>query len=134
MRRFEQALAVPLSKAEANRAMLYTNAGLCAKRFDLARAESYLRSALATDPSFKGALLQLSDVTFSRGNYLQSRAFLERFLAAGPATPDALWLGVRVEKALGGSSASREYAERLKKEFPESVETRLLLESERNAG
>ena len=134
MRYFEKALAVPLSRSDSNKAMVYTNAGVCAKRVDVDKAESYLRSALAADPNFKPALLQLADVSFTRANYLQSRAFLERFLAASPATPDALWLGVRVEKALGEASAARAYGERLKKEFPESIETRQLLESQRNAG
>jgi len=134
MRYFEKALAIPLSKALSNKAMLYTNAGICAKRIDMEKAESYLRSALAADPAFKQALLQLADVTFNRSNYLQSRAFLERFLASGAATPDALWLGVRIENALGETAAARAYGERLKKEFPEAVETRLLLESQRNAG
>jgi type IV pilus assembly protein PilF len=134
MRYFERALAVPMSKAYSNKAMLYTNAGLCAKRVDLPRAETYLRTALASDPTYKAALLPLADVAFGRSNYLQSRAFLERHLDAGPVTPDALWLGVRIERALGEGSAARAYGERLKKEFPTAVETRLLLESERNAG
>lgn len=134
LRYFDKALAVPLSKAESNKPMVYTNAGICAKREDLARAETYLRSALAADPSFRQALVQLADVAYLRENYLQSRAFLERFLALGPASPDALWIGVRVEQALGEPGASKRYAERLKKEFPASVETGQLLESERNAG
>jgi type IV pilus assembly protein PilF len=134
MHYFDKALAIPLSKAYSNRAMLYTNAGICAKRVDMDKAEAYLRNALAADPGFNQALLQLADISFNRSNYLQSRAFLERFLAAGPATPDALWLGVRVEKALGETAAARAYGERLKREFPESVETRQLLESQRNAG
>ncbi len=134
MRNFDRALAIPLSKAETNKAMLYTNAGLCAKRIDLAGAETYLRGALAVDPNFREALLQLADVSFSRSNYLQSRAFLERYLDSGAVTSGALWLGVRVEKALGEANASRAYAERLRSEFPASVETRLLLESERDAG
>lgn len=134
MRGFEKALAVPLSKADANRAMINTNAGICAKRFDLARAEEYLRAALAVDPGYTGVLLQLADVAYARGNHLQARAFLERYLASGPTTPDALWLGVRTERALGGAAAARSYAERLKKDFPASVQTRELLESERDAG
>jgi type IV pilus assembly protein PilF len=131
---FDKALAVPLSKAEANRAMINANAGLCAKRVDLARAEAYLRAALVADPDYRDALVQLADVAFSRGNYLQSRAFLDRYLAAGSATPDALWLGVRVEKALGDAAASQGYATRLKAQFPAAEETRLLLESERSGG
>jgi type IV pilus assembly protein PilF len=134
LRYFDKALAVPLSKADSNKAMVYTNAGTCAKREDLARAETYLRSALASEPSFRQALVQLADVALLRENYLQSRAFLERYLAAGPASADALWIGVRVERALGEPGASKRYAERLKKEFPSSVEAGQLLESERNAG
>jgi type IV pilus assembly protein PilF len=134
MRYFDRALAIPLSKAESNKAMLNSNAGLCVKSLDLARAEGYLRNALNFDPSYKDALLLLADVSYSRSNYLQARAFLERYLAANRVTPDALWIGVRVERALGQTAVAREYAERLKKEFPESVEVRLLLESERDAG
>ncbi len=134
LRYFEKALSVPLSKTYSNKAMVYTNAGVCAKRVDMDKAESYLRSALAADQNFSLALLQLADVAFTRANYLQSRAFLERFLAGAPPTPDALWLGYRVEQALGETSAARAYGERLKKEFPQAVETRLLLETQRNAG
>lgn len=134
LRYFDRALAVPLSQAFANRAMLNANAGLCAKRVDMARAESYLRAALAADPNYRDALVQLADVALARGNYLQARGFVERYLAAGPATPDALWIGVRVEQSLGAATAAGGYASRLKSEFPLAEETRLLLESERNGG
>ncbi|MCC7256797.1 MAG: type IV pilus biogenesis/stability protein PilW [Gammaproteobacteria bacterium] len=134
LRLFDKALAVPLSKADANRAMINANAGTCARRVDMARAEAYLRAALAVDPNYRAALLQLADVTFTRGNALQSRAFLERYLAAAPATPDALWLGVRVEQALGETGAAERYATRLRRDFPTAEQTRLLLERERNGG
>jgi type IV pilus assembly protein PilF len=131
---FDRALAVPLSQTRYNRAMVYTNAGTCAKRVELPRAEQYLRAALNSDPNFKDALLQMADVAFNRGNHLQARAFVERYLAAGTASPGALWLGFQVETALGQGQAARNYAQRLTTEFPESVETRLLLERERDAG
>jgi type IV pilus assembly protein PilF len=134
MNLFDRALAVPLSKAFANKAMLYTTAGTCAGRLDLARAENYLRAAIAADPNYNAALLQLANVANTRGNHLQARAFIERYLAVAPASPDALWLGVQIERALGDASASRAYGQRLRTEFPQSVETRLLLESERGAG
>ncbi len=134
LRLFDKAIAVPLSKADTNRAMLNANAGVCARRVDLARAEGYLRAALAIDPGYRDALLQLADVTFQRNNFLQSRAFLERYLAGVSATPDALWLGVRVEQALGGSAAAERYAAQLKRDFPTSEQTRQLLERERHGG
>ncbi len=132
MRYFDKALAVPESRSKSNKAMLYTNAGLCAKRIDLERAEGYLRNALVADPGYREPLLQLADVSFGRGHYLQARAFLERYLTGSRATPDALWLGYRIETALGEGAAASSYGERLRKEFPTAVETAGLLETERN--
>lgn len=134
MKLFDRALAIPLSQTYSNKAMLNTNAGICAKRTDLPRAENYLRAALVTDPNFSDALLQLADVAYQRNNYLQSRAFLERYMSVGEASSSVLWLAMRVESAMGNASAAEEYAERLQRDFPESVETRLLLERQRDAG
>lgn len=128
---FDRALAIPLSRKTANRAMLYANAGTCAKGTDLPRAENYLRESLAQDPQFADALLQLSEVSFERGNGLQARGFLERHLVVAKPTPAALWLGVRIEQSLGDAGAARRYSEQLRKQFPQSVETRLMLEQER---
>lgn len=131
---FDRALSIPLSKVFANKAMLYTNAGVCMKGYNLERSEDYLRAALAADPQFADALLQVADVSYQRGNYLQSRAFLQRHLAVAALSPSALWLGVRVEKSMGDFKAADEFGNQLRKAFPESVETRLLLEQLRDAG
>ncbi len=131
---FDRALAIPLSSSFSNKAMLYTNAGVCMKRLDLARAEDYLRSALAADPQFADALLQMADVSYQRGNNLQARAFLQRHLAVAVSSPSALWLGVRIEQSMGDFTASDRFGNQLRTEFPESVETRLLLEQLRDAG
>jgi type IV pilus assembly protein PilF len=134
MKLFDRALSIPLSKAFSNKAMLYTNAGVCMKERDLTGAEDYLRAALAVDPQFSEALLQLADVAYRRGNYLQSRAFLERHLAVAAPSPAALWLGVRVENAMDNFQAADQYGNQLRVSFPESVETRQLLEQLRDTG
>lgn len=131
---FERALAVPLSSTFSNKAMLYTNAGVCMKRVDLARAEDYLRAALVADPQYAEALLQIADVSFQRDNYLQSRAFMQRHLAIAAPSPGALWLAARIETALGDFRAADNFGNELRKTFPESVETRQLLEQLRDAG
>jgi type IV pilus assembly protein PilF len=123
---FDRAIAIPLSVSAANRPMLYTNAGTCAKSVDLARSEAYLRGALAEDPLFPDALFQLAEVTLERGNALQARGFLERYLARVKATSAALWLGVRIEQAMNDNAAAARYGEQLRREFPESAEIRLL--------
>lgn len=131
---FDRALRIPQSETFSNKAMLNTNAGVCMKPVDLPMAEDYLRAALSVEPNFTVALIQLADVAYQRGNYLQSRAFLERYMGQDEISPPVLWLAVRVEAAMGDVSASNEYGRRLKEEFPGSVEARLLMEQERDAG
>lgn len=116
-------------------AVAYANAGVCARRMgEPGKAEQYFREALEANPRYEHALLQMADLAYQRKNYLQARAFLQRYADATIATPEALWLGVRTERAMGDSAAAKNYATRLKSEYPESAQTRLLLESERNAG
>lgn len=131
---FDRAIAIPLSVKTANRTMLYTNAGTCAKKVDLERSEAYLRGALTQDPNFPDALYQLADVSLERGNALQARGFIERYLAAGKPTPAALWLGVRIEQSLNDVAAANRYGEQLRRTFPESRETRLMLNQSRTTG
>lgn len=129
LRIFDQALAIPLSVSPANRAMLNTNAGTCAKRLDLLLAERYLRAALMENPNYGDALFQLAEVTLEGGTALQARAFLERYLDIAPPSPAGLWLAVRIERALNDTAAAGRYAAALQKQFPTSGEARLLLES-----
>ncbi len=131
---FDRALSIPLSKTFSNKAVLYTNAGVCMKRLDLARSEDYLRAALAVDPRFAEALLQMADVSYQRNNFLQSRAFLRRHLAIAKPSPSALWLAVRVEKSMGDIKGADKFGNQLRRTFPESVETRQLLEQLRDSG
>lgn len=113
----------------------YTNMGVCLRQAgDSVRAEENFRRALGSNPRFADALWQMANVAYDQENFLQARAFLQRYSEVGPEAPEVLWLALRVEKALGDESAVRKYAEQLKQDYPESVQTRLLLESERNAG
>lgn len=113
----------------------YLNAGYCARSAkDLKRAEQHFRRALAVRPRFTPALLEMADLEFQSKNYLPARAFLERYMAAQPPSPTALWLGVRIEKALGNRGIAGDYARRMKNDFPTADETKLLIESERRGG
>ncbi|CAN5262987.1 PilW family type IVa pilus biogenesis/stability lipoprotein TapF [soil metagenome] len=140
--RFDEAEAMFI-KAAGNAyyrtpAVAWTNAGVCARRAgDADKAERYFREALDADPRYGHALLELADLAYQRRNYLQARAFLQRYTEAAGASPEGLWLGVRTERAMGDTAAAEAYARRLRNEFPESAQTRLLLESEQgvpNAG
>jgi len=112
-------------------AAAYTNAGKCARADSRPTdAESYFRKALAFQPDQPDALLQMADLNHDGGNDFQARAFLQRYMAIGPVNPQALWLGYRIERKLGDSTQSQEYARRLRTEFATSAETRELLEAE----
>jgi type IV pilus assembly protein PilF len=105
----------------------YTNAGVCARSAAAPeRAEKYLRQALTVRTIYPETFLQLAGVLHDRGNHLQARAFIERFLAVEPATPDVLLLGHQIEMALNDRAAAAGFGERLRKEFPDSVQLRVL--------
>ena len=105
----------------------YTNAGVCARRNGrLDKSEEYLRLAVSQRAQYSEALLQMAGVSFERGNFLQARAFLQRYLGMAPASAEVLLLGYQVEKALGDAAAADDFAGRLRHQFPNSPEARIL--------
>lgn len=130
---FERAAKNPLYRTPE---IAYTNAGTCARANGrLPEAEAYLRQALAIRPNYPDALMQMTSVAAARGNWLQVRAFLQRYLAVGPASAEMLMLGVKAERTLGDTKAAAEYAGRLRRDFADSPETRKLDDAEeRNPG
>lgn len=107
-----------------------TNAGVCmAEKPDLARAEEYFREALNHKSSYGDALLRLSLIKKNQGEFLQARAFLQRYLASNPPSASILYLGLEIEKELGDERARTEYANRILREYPRSAEARQVLES-----
>ena len=99
------------------------NAGLCMLQAgDVDKAESYLRQSLAYDDDFPDALLGLSKVNFSKGEYLRARAFLQRYESAAPMTADSLMLGYRIETQLDNPRNAKQHADKLLEQFPKSAE------------
>ncbi len=121
---FEQAARNP---AYATPEVAYANAGVCARTAgDLVSAEAFFRKALRLRSDFPDALLQLADVTYAHGGGLAARGLLERYFRVASPTPDALLLGVRIERALGDNEAATRYQNQLQKEFPDSEQAREL--------
>jgi type IV pilus assembly protein PilF len=115
---FEQAAHNP---AYATPEVAFSNAGVCARSAGkLAAAEQLFRKALEVRPEYPDALLQMADLTFTRGAGVAARAFLQRYFNASPSAPDALLLAVKVERSLGDAEASNRYAAQLQKQFPAS--------------
>jgi type IV pilus assembly protein PilF len=104
-----------------------SNAGVCARQIpDPERAEEFFRLALDKNRNFTEALVQLADLSLETDRELQARAFLQRYEALSPGTAYSLELGWRIERAAGDARAAAEYANRLRREFPESREARNL--------
>ena len=121
---FEQAAR---NAAYATPEVAYANGGVCARSAgNLARAEELFRKALDIRPDFPDALLQLADLSFTRGAGLAARGLLERYFQVAPPTPDALFLALRVERSLGDAAAVARYAGQLQHDFPDSQQAREL--------
>lgn len=105
----------------------FTNAGVCARQVpDLVAAEALFREALKLRPEYPEALQQLASLYFEQKDYLRARAFLQRYEKVGAPTAATLWMGAKLEAALGDRAAAAVYAERLKAQFPESDESQNL--------
>ncbi len=99
----------------------YYNAGLCARRIpDMDKAERHFRRALEANPEFPQALYEMARLSCDQSAPLRCRAYLERYAAVSPHTPETLWLGIEAERALGDLDAARNYALQLRSEFPDS--------------
>ena len=103
----------------------YANAGLCALGMgELDKAEKYLRQSLEYDAEITQSLLSMASINYRNGTYLSARAFLQRFESIAEPTPESLYLGFRIEDALGDTSAASQYRASLLSTFPNSAEAK----------
>jgi len=108
---FDRAIADP---AYPTRERALANAGDCAQRAGQPeRAETSWRQLLALDPVSAPALSGMAALKFARGEYLDARAFTERWLTVVPDDPEGLRLAIQVEQKLGDNAAASRYLSRL---------------------
>jgi len=125
---YRQALANPLYESPE---IAHSNAGLCLKRAGrIEEAEAHLRRALERNPRIPAALLAMAELSFEQGEELSARAYMQRYVEVGEHSPETLWLGVRIERALGDLDAAASYAMLLKSKYPDSSQARELAEAE----
>ena len=104
-----------------------TNAGVCARDAgELEAAEESFRAALMRNPRFADALLNMLEITYQRGEYLQTRAFMQRYLDVRPATASVLLMCVNAERALNNAAGADRCAAQLRSGFPGSPELQQL--------
>jgi type IV pilus assembly protein PilF len=118
---FEQFTIVTGTRLYGQQWIPLTNAGVCAHSVGkLTEAERYLRSALAANPAFPPALLEMAKLSRETGQPIAARGFLQRYISAAGATPESLTLGVDIEMALGNPQSASEYMQTLRTRFPDS--------------
>ena len=108
---FDRAIADP---AYPTPGLALANAGGCAQKAgQLERAETSWRQALTLDPVSAPALSGMAALKFAQGEYLDARAFTERWLTMAPDDPEGLRLAIQVEQKLGDNVAASRYLSRL---------------------
>lgn len=105
----------------------YAAAGLCALRTDnLGDAEELTGRALRLEPNDPTALLVMGQVRYRQSRYEDARALVTRYNRLQEPTAESLWLALRVERRLGERLAENNYANQLRRRFPESREYQAL--------
>jgi len=111
----------------ANADRTWVNAGVCSRRQgNQTDARKFFEQALGVRATQPVALFNLAEMAFADGRVPESRLLLNQFMQAAPPTAEVLWLGVRVERALGDRKSEAIYAQQLRRLFPGAPETQLL--------
>ncbi len=121
---FLQAIRNPLYAAPWRS---YSAAGLCSLRSDdVKNADQFFERALRLEPDEPTAMLKLAGIRYRQGRMAEARRLITRYNKVMPASAEALWLGVRVERRAGDRMTERGYADQLRRRFPGSPEYRAL--------
>lgn len=119
-------LAAVKNPLYATPAMAYTNAAICSMRKkNMAGAEQYLQQALQIDPLSQAAAYQLASLQFKRDDAVAAKKTLENVMLSRPG-PEVLWLGIQIERVVGGKDAEASYALQLRRQYPDSEQAKLL--------
>lgn len=97
----------------------WTNAGVCLKRTNVVRAQSYFLEALKINPDFPDALMEMATLAAQGGDFLRVRAFLQRRDRVAAPTAQSLGLAANAERQLGDRAAAERYERQLRHDFPE---------------
>lgn len=124
---FLQAVKNPLYKTPQ---VAWYNAGVCALRAQQKpQAEQYFTQALQVDPQSHASAYQLAVLQSQRGDAAQALNTLQNSLQLAPS-PEALYLAVRLCRALQMADEANDYTVQLHKLFPNANETKQLQKME----
>jgi type IV pilus assembly protein PilF len=120
---FEQAVSNPLYKTPE---IPLINAGRCSAMIgDAKAAEGYFRRAFTVAPGNEPAAYGLALLAFKAGRADEARRWMKAIRQTN-LPPEALYLGMCVERKLGDRQAETSYTAQLRNRYPDSAEARAL--------
>lgn len=126
----EQFVQAAENRLYSTPAYAYSNAGRCARaagRDDEARG--FFRQALERNPRLPSALVQSSELALEAGQPGIAAEYFSRYSEVAQQGPETLWLGVRIERALGDREGAKEYGLQLLKRFRDSEQAQQFLDT-----
>ena len=121
---FEMALANPLYKTPE---VALINAGRCSIAFgDYTLADNFFRRAQLAAPNNPSAIYGLALVAFRQGRWDDARGWIRRVTQQPPAPPEALYLGICIERRFPDRNAEQSYISQLRNRYPDSAETKAI--------
>ena len=85
-----------------------------------------MRRAILIRPDMIGALYNLAQVTYERGNYKDAEVYLNRYTRLAALNLEGLVLGVKVARANNDRAAAESFMQQLRRRFPDAPELREL--------
>lgn len=117
---FDRALG---DSAYGGRAKTLMTQGLCQLRAGQpAEAERSLLRSYELDAAHPVTSYHLSQLLMQRGELARAQFYIRRLNNGEYANAESLWLGIRIEHALGDRAAMTQLAEQLRKRYPQSRE------------
>jgi len=121
---FEIAVRNPLYRTPE---IALVNAGRCAMTLgDVRSAETYFRRALSAQPGNALANYGLALVAYKEARFDEARGWIKGAMQTNAPAPEALYLGLCVERKLGDRQAELSYISQLRNRYPESVEAKAI--------
>jgi type IV pilus assembly protein PilF len=121
---FETVIRDPLYKTPETALI---NAGKCSiATGDVVKGDEYLRRALAISPGNAMASYNLALLSYRQNRYDQARAYMRNVMQQTNPAPEALFLGMCIERKKGDRSAELSYVSQLRNRYPESPEAKAI--------
>jgi type IV pilus assembly protein PilF len=123
---FARALSQP---AYAAAAKTWTTSALCQLHAgQRVEAQNSFQQVLRIEPGNALVRYQLAELNWQDGNPRQARAMLSPLNASPQATPESLWLGIQLARALAQASEMQQLGQQLTQRYPQSTQAKSWVE------